>query len=262
MRKLLAVVALFVIGLCSCTVEHEQEVYEGFRIVSLSPGITNTIIHAGYGDAIVGRSAFCLLADKSIPVVGDLREVDYERLLRLHPTDVFVQKTAASLPSHLVELSEQGVFRLHAYPMDRVTEIQDMYAFVHAHFGDKVVQIELLQLEESTLPEHVLIITQGSEGNAGLCFGKETYLDDMLQALGVENAITKKGWVSLSLEDIGRIKPELIIVVSDSKIKQSSLEVLRSLGFEVIPFEHEHVLVPSSYLSEVAEAMQQLKVLQ
>ena len=258
MRNVLVIIVCFIVGLTSCSAVREEQKEDGIRIVSLSPGITNTIIHSGFGKNIVGRSAFCFFADQAIPVVGDLREVDYERLLLLQPTDVFVQQTAASLPEHLVQLAERGEFTLHTFPMDRIADIQDVYEFVNFHFGDESKQIEIIKRADSALPDNVLVITQGSDGNAGLCFGKETYLDDILQAVGVQNAISKEGWISLSLEDIGRLKPDLIIVVSDSKIKNSSVEVLRSLGFEVIPFEHEHVLVPSSYLVEVAKEMQQL----
>ena len=73
---------LFVLFCSSCSSESEPQV-SGARIVSLSPSITASLIDMGVGEHLVGRSAFCEKGVASIPVVGDLYTVDYERLLRL-----------------------------------------------------------------------------------------------------------------------------------------------------------------------------------
>lgn len=258
MRNVITLLLFFWAVLWGCEAKIHEPVGEGTRIVSLSPGITNTIIHAGFEDLIVGRSAFCFHANSDLPVVGDLREVDFERLLLLDPTDVFVQLTASGVDAHLLELAEGGMFALHIYPIDRVEEIQHLYSEVNGLFSNETKSIELLRVEDSTLPSPVLVLTQGVGGNAGLCFGTQTYIDDILQSVGVENAVAQEGWISLSLEDIGRLDPALVIVVSDSEITESSLQLIRSLGFKVLPFVHEHVLVPSSYLADVAEKIQTL----
>ena len=260
MRNIVITSVLLLLGLVCCDTKHDTTIEEGTRIVSLSPGITNTIIHAGFGDFIVGKSAFCFLADPSIPVVGDLREVDFERLLMLRPTDVFMQQTAAGAHAHLVALAEQGEFALHIYPIDRVDEIQRLYGAIVELYGGNSMNLELLEACETQLPSPVLVVTQGTAGSAGLSFGRETYMDDMLHAMEVENVVRQSGWVSLSLEDIGRLEPKVIIVVSDSEIKESSLQSLRSLGIQVLPFVHEHVVVPSSYLSEVAKEFKELNI--
>ena len=248
---------LFACSSESPQVEQKTE-QEGIRIVSFSPGITNTIIDSGYGNSIVGRSAFCFHADQSIPVVGDLRTIDYERLLKIAPTHVFVQETVAGVDEHLRALASQGAFKIRVCPIDRVDEIQILYGDIVELFSGTREALEFTDLAESNFPSPVLLITQGIEGNAGLVFGKNTYMDDILQTIHVQNIVEKTGWISLSLEDIGRLKPEAIIVVSDSEMNDSSLDSLRSLGFPVIPFVHEHVLVPSSYVVDVARELQRL----
>ena len=47
------------------------------RIVSLSPAISRTLIDFGLQDRIVGRTPHCASIDPSIPVVGDLINIDY-----------------------------------------------------------------------------------------------------------------------------------------------------------------------------------------
>ncbi len=257
--SLLAIVFVLLFACSSETRQVEQKKEQGgIRIVSFSPGITNTIIDSGYGESIVGRSAFCFHADQSIPVVGDLRTIDYERLLKLAPTHVFVQETAADVDEHLRSLASSGAFKINVCPIDRIDEIELLYGDIAELFGKTRGALGFTDPIEIQLPSPVLIITQGIEGNAGLSFGKDTYMDDILQTIHVQNIVEKSGWISLSLEDIGRLKPKAIIVVSDSKMNDSSLVSLRSLGFPVIPFVHKHVLVPSSYVVDVARELQRL----
>jgi ABC-type hemin transport system substrate-binding protein len=113
----------------------------------------------------------------------------------------------------------------------------------------------LLKRVALAMPETILIMTPGSDGNAGLSFGKETYLDDLLQMMGGTNALNDSGWVSLSLEDIARLNPDAILVVSDTPFEPSA--ALTSLDIPIKTFIHEDVLIPSSRIVDVAQAMQQ-----
>ncbi len=256
---------IFILFLVICCVllscDSEVSSFEStkeYRIVSMSPGITNTLLSAGYGEYLVGRSPFCFKANESVPVVGDLREVDFERLINLHPTHVFVQKTESGIDSHLVELAKNGSFVLKALPMDRIHEIDLAYGEITKTFGNKRLKLEKLLANDNSLGISVLVVTQGAVGSAGMAFGKETYLDDVLMSIGVQNAVNKTGWISLSFEDIVRLNPDKIIVVSDSLFSKHSLEKLRTTGIPVIPFMHEDVLVPSSKIIDVASQLQKV----
>ena len=101
-------------------------------------------------------------------------------------------------------------------------------------------------------------MTSGSKGNLGLCFGRQTYLGDLLDLMGGTNALQRDGWVTLSLEDIGKLRPELIVVVSDSLISESSLIALKSLQIPITPFVHEDALIPSSKIVDVACSLQEI----
>ncbi len=243
---------LFVLGCTNTDVEQVS----GERIVSFSPSITATIVDIGGAELVVGRSAFCSSVEPTVPVVGDLYAVDYERLLRLQPTKVFVQKTEAAIDSHLVELAKQQHFSLHSWRCDRIDEIATMHDDLQ-----QLLTIEgpsmtvLLKKVASAMPETILIMTPGSDGNAGLSFGKETYLDDLLHMMGGTNVLNDSGWVSLSLEDIARLNPGAILVVSDTPFEPSA--ALTSLEIPIKTFIHEDVLIPSSRIVDVAQAMQQ-----
>lgn len=227
----------------------------GERIVSLSPSITATVVDLGKGNFVVGRSAFCAAVDSSVPVVGDLYSIDYERLLRLRPTKVFVQKTTSDIDAHLVKLAEENNFDLYAWKCDRVGEIALMHDELIKLLDCKTDPLQFyVDKTEVALPETILLMTPGAEGKAGLCFGKQTYLDDVVVMMGGANAIETSGWISLSLEDIARLEPSVIVVVSDTHFEVS--KGVFALDIPIIPFIHPDVLIPSSRMTDVAIALQ------
>jgi ABC-type hemin transport system substrate-binding protein len=234
----------------------ENEKDTGNRIVSLSPGITATISDLGLNNLVVGRSAFCKTVDKSVPVVGDIYKVDYERLLRLNPSYVFVQETSGDLDSHLKELASQGNFTLISWRVDRIVDIQQLHDELVELFCIDKPPFELaIERSNQKFPSPILIMTLGSEGASGLCFGQDTYLNDILEIIGCVNAIHSSGWLSLSLEDIAKLNPELILVVSDTKMPISN--GIHTLDIPVIEFIHKDVLIPSSKIVNVAVKLQE-----
>jgi len=250
---------VFVLLLCLCTscTEHQPETHiESDRIVSMSPGITQTLVDLGLEEKIVGRSPFCNGIDQSVPVIGDYYDVDFERLLSLKPTVVLVQATQAPKNTHLKELADSGFFRLHFWPLDSIDDIKQVYNKASDIFSDSPKKFEM-SVSEVPLAERVLIVTQGTDVSAGLCFGLNTYLDDVIKSMGLENALEREGWTMLSLEDVVNLKPNRILVVSDTPIKEESIKGIRSLNIPVLLFEHEHVLIPSSQVLNVATALQE-----
>jgi ABC-type hemin transport system substrate-binding protein len=185
-------------------------------------------------------------------VVGDLYEIDYERLLTLQPTKVLVQETIVGVDNHLKELAEKHYFSLHAWEINRFDDISKLHDDLLQLF-DKEGESLNLEIEpiEISLPSPVLIMTSGSEGITGLCFGKQTYLDDLLTLIGGENALHQSGWLSLSLEDIVNLQPALIMMVSDTHFRVP--DGIQSLDIPTIQFIHEDVLIPSSKIARVAE---------
>ncbi|MCK5735005.1 MAG: ABC transporter substrate-binding protein, partial [Spirochaetaceae bacterium] len=63
-------------------------------IVSLSPGITETIFALGYGDRLLGRTSYCDYPPEaaSIPSVGSLMEPDIEAITAISP-DIVIAST-------------------------------------------------------------------------------------------------------------------------------------------------------------------------
>jgi ABC-type Fe3+-hydroxamate transport system substrate-binding protein len=200
------------------------------RIVSLSPALSRTLLDLDLGDLIVGRSAFCASLPPDIPVVGNLYEVDYERLIRLDPTHVLVQPPSASGPDpQLKGLGERQGWALAHWTINSIQDIEqvirDLPGVLYPRGGDRQalaagraaallndIAAALTPSGESGWQGRTLLV---SDTDPVWVFGRGTYLHDILVAMGGANAVDTEGWVQLSLEDIGRLDPEAIIIVRD-----------------------------------------------
>ena len=236
--------SLFFLLLCvcaSCAEQQQSHHNGGVRIVSMSPGITQTLVDLGLEENIVGRSPFCNGIDESVP-------------------PVYCGHCQVLAKMFAKELSENGAFSLHHWPLDSIDDIEQVYNKASDIFTDSTREL-ILNVGQVPVSERVLIITQGSDVSAGLCFGSGTYLDDVINSMGLANALDREGWAMLSLEDVAKLNPDRILVVSDTPIKEESVKGIRSLNIPMLLFEHEHVLIPSSQVSNVARALHEQLVL-
>lgn len=87
------------------------------RLVVLSPALADTLHALGHAELIVGRQRFDRFTDPTIPVVGDLTGLDYERLMVVHPTHIVAQESAAGLPVRLLQLAEKKGWTIEEIPL-------------------------------------------------------------------------------------------------------------------------------------------------
>lgn len=98
------------------------------RIISLSPHITELLFAAGGGDHVVGAIKYSDYpeAAKNIPIVGDSRELDIERIIMLKP-DLLVVSRQANSTKQIEQLQQLGVplFFNHSHQLEDIpTSIQ------------------------------------------------------------------------------------------------------------------------------------------
>jgi ABC-type Fe3+-hydroxamate transport system substrate-binding protein len=92
----------------------------GFRIVSLVPSITELLFDLGLGEAVVGRTAFCVHPRnrvKAVKSVGGTKKVNFSKLQRLSPTHVIVNvdETPRELAEDMARLGYEVVV---THPID------------------------------------------------------------------------------------------------------------------------------------------------
>jgi ABC-type Fe3+-hydroxamate transport system substrate-binding protein len=253
------------------------------RIVSLSPALSRTLLDLDLGDRIVGRSAFCASLPPDIPVVGNLYEVDFERLIRLDPTHVLVQPPSASGPDPQLErLADQHGWIVAHWAINSIDDIEQVIRALPAVlYADQADQQALAAGRAAELLNDIAasLSPGGGRGWTGrtllaadtepvLAFGRGTYLHDILAAMGGANAVGSEGWVELSLEDVGRLDPEAIVIVREHG--QPDLDPVEAAGplakldiaacrhGRIAVLWHPDAMLPSSGIIGVAGRMRQV----
>ncbi len=247
------------------------------RIASLSPAISRTLVSLGLEGNVVGRSAFCRSIDPAVPVVGDLYEVDFERLLRVQPTHVLVQPPSAGLDPSLGRLAAERGWVIGQWHLDTLDEIERTIRELPATLfsaGDPRRALTagraadlLNEIALSLSPQGVPLWTGRTllvaDVDPVLVVGRETYLDDILRALGGVNAVEAPGWIELSLEDVMHLDPAAMIILAVAAEGSAEadagalarLDTAARRDGRIAVLRHPDVHLPSSAVTGVAAEM-------
>ena len=255
----------------------------GPRVVSLSPALSRTLVDLGLVDRIVGRSRYCRMLPQDIPVVGDLYDLDYERLIRLEPTHILVQPPSSpGLDPRLERLARQRGWTLGQWKIDTIEDIarviRELPETLFARDEPRLTEsesraTELLRALTAAVapggpdlwPGSTLLV---ADPESLFVFGRETYLDEILTGLGARNAAPLSGWATLSVEDVLRLDPGAIIVVLDGETPPGDpLEAAGAVGRldttarregRIAVLHHPDAKLPSSGLIGVAEELRRV----
>ena len=274
-RWLLPILIILISG---CRPEPPDASSDQLRLISLSPALTGILEDAGLGDSLVGRSSWCILQNRDqedVPAVGDLHERDWEAIIRLQPTHVFIQADSVEQDASLLDLSRQYGWSLHAWPLRDVEDIKvvlrelppilENHEASPSHATAERCESLLENLEDSMVPsragdnQRILIV---NDQIPPLAWGQGTYLDQMLDTTGATNVILQEGWKQLSMEDVVRLKPDRILVVT--AISTMDPPALARLENESIPENRCHWLVhprinyPGPHLAEAFLSMREI----
>ncbi|MHC4588859.1 MAG: ABC transporter substrate-binding protein, partial [Planctomycetota bacterium] len=231
-----------VIGGCQCSSEPREQPAAAPRIVSLSPALSRTLLDLGLGDLIVGRSAFCGTLSADIPVVGNLYEVDYERLIRLDPTHVLIQPPAAGPDPQLQRLAGRHGWTIAPWTINTIEDIEQVIRDLPGVlYPDRADEQAMAAGRAAAVLNDIAAALSPARGRSWhgrtllvsdtepvWVFGHGTYLHDVLAALGGANAVDAEGWVELSLEDVVRLDPEAIVIVRDHG--SSDVDLIEAAG--------------------------------
>ena len=194
------------------------------RIVSLAPGITETVFALGYGDRLVGRTSYCDYPPETggIPVAGTLSEPDIEVVLAMDP-DLVVASTHFTEES--LRLLESVGLTVAVLKGERSFDgIYDGVIRPLSHLlGDPEAGERLVAAMESTVEDarakaarrqrsptvyYVVGFGEGGDWTAG----GGTFIGRMIALAGGENiAEDVDGW-SYSLEALVAGNPDVILV--------------------------------------------------
>lgn len=274
MHRWLILLAILIVG---CRPQIPDDQTQDLRIISLSPALTGMLEDAGLGDAIVGRSSWCVLRTRDqadVPAVGDLHDRNWEAIIRLQPSHVFIQADTIEQDAALLDLSREHGWNPHAWPLKGIGDIKRVLDELPATiissgpiFDQTLARCRSLagQLDDSMNPtqigrgRRILIV---NDQTPPLAWGQGTYLDEMLATTGASNAIVRDGWRQLSIEDVVRLKPDLVLVVaSESSDERPELSRLVNGSIPDERFHwltHPRINYPGPHLAEAFHGMRRI----
>lgn len=104
------------------------------RLVVLSPALAITLRDLHIDRWIVGRHAYDMILDKSVPICGDQANIDYEALLKAKPTHILIEWGRRDLPARLTDLAKRNGWRLSNYEMLTLDQIRDSTRRLYQEF--------------------------------------------------------------------------------------------------------------------------------
>lgn len=196
------------------------------RIVSLSPSNTEILFALGAGDRVVGVTDYCdyppevieKVRKGEIQRVGGYSTVNIERVLALKPDLVL-----ASYGNGLATIETLRKFtNVLAFDPKDIRGVERTILAIGKAVGnyenaEKLVEqmeerISKIKAKERSGKKVVHIIWNDPIWVSG----KETFIDEAISIAGGVNAFNFSGWRTVSVEDLIRANPDVIIVSSGS----------------------------------------------
>ncbi len=191
------------------------------RIVSLAPGVTETLFALGKGGAVVGVSQYCDYppAATRLPKVGTFLTPNVEAIAALRP-DLIIGPGLSSSRREVRMLEAMG------YPAMTVNDnsldgIEQSITLIGARTGAQESARRLLDTIQAhingvrarlwrTKPRAVVMLV-GHQPMVAV--GPGTFLDDLIHLAGGDNIadLSAQNWPRLSIEYIIAMRPEVIL---------------------------------------------------
>lgn len=211
------------------------------RIVALSPALAIILKDLGYEGQIVGRHAYDVALDPTIPTCGELGTIDYESLVKVRPTHIFIQWGAQELPARLMELAKANnwvVENLNPLTLDEIESVaqrmdQTIFDFATRDLEGKVPDapagqpvhvkpampfedaMHLAWSDRGPLMKSAgrILLVSGTKPIGAL--GPGSFHFQLLERLGATPVPATGGpWITLDIEDLHKLAPDGIILFS------------------------------------------------
>lgn len=191
------------------------------RIVSLSPGMTETLFALGLGERVVGRSDYCDYPDsvRELPGLGTAITPNLEGLVRHRPTHVLTEQSQAyQLAGFRDDMQIVALPWLTA--QDIVAGIEELGRTFSAADAAGALSTRIADGLRSSVtedsPEVLFILgTELSHDGTVWYLRRDSLHGQAIAAAGARNAMADAAWgpPTLSLEQLFRLDPPYIVFV-------------------------------------------------
>jgi len=203
----------------------------GQTLVSLSPGVTETIVALGAGSRLVGISDYCEPPDaRPTDRVGTAITPHYEAIARLSPALILTSEVRGEQLSPLSRLAPT-----HSFPWLTLEEwaasVLELGKLLDTNEPARQLHDEILATLRVTPPHDapriLLVLDYGDSGGNQIWFiRKDSIHGAALEAAGAKNAVTGDvlGTPHLSPEELLKVDPDGILFLRQTKGAQDETD--------------------------------------
>lgn len=195
------------------------------RIVSLAPFITNNLYLLGVQDQIVGRTQYCMIADKDqIPIVADAINVNVEKIANLKPDIVIA--SGLTHPRIIAAIEKMGIPTLHWNQPKNFEELCSQFEKLGKLCGKNEVATRYLQESRERLAR-IPKIAKGKKIFMEVGYNplftalSDSFMNDYMVLLGGKNIFEDLTNGVISRETVLLRNPDIIITIiqGDQEVK-------------------------------------------
>lgn len=214
------------------------------RIVSLSTGLTETLVHMGYSDSIVGISEFCprFVPHLQVPIAGDYLKIN-EDVLRVVRPDLIIASTgiqrhlayqlhSQGLPVYLLPLPN-SIFGIFENVMTLGALVNDLSA---AHSLVNNWQQLFLKVDSKQTMPKPRVYAELWLGKYARMVGGLTYINNIIEAAGGENIFRNKnsGYLELDLKEVENLRPDIFLCYSEPEHLIQAVDLQQERGWDFL----------------------------
>jgi iron complex transport system substrate-binding protein len=195
------------------------------RIVSTSPGITETLFALGLGPRVVGVSNYCRFPPEvlKLPKVGTYLKPDAELIARLSPDLVFIHKLPNDLAARLAALGiptaeiELGTLPKLYVAIETVGKAAGVDPQAKKLIADIQTRLNNVRQQAMNLSKpKVLFIVGRRPGTLSdlVVVGTDSFLNELIRNAGGINVLDQPSmpaYPRISLETVIRLNPDFIL---------------------------------------------------
>lgn len=213
--------------------------YPPKRIVSIVPSQTELLFELGLDDEVIGITKFCIHPIEKFAArakVGGTKKLRIDEIRRLQP-DLIIGNKEENTQSEIELLMQEfpvwmsdicnlddamETIQLIGDMVDRGPEAAYLNHLINAGFTD----LQTLALNRGINQSVAYVIWK----DPYMFAGRNTFIDDVLRRIGLNNAIAVDRYPSLSLEELKALNCELVFLSSEPyPFKKKHIEELQLL---------------------------------
>lgn len=237
------------------------------RVISLAPGVTETIFALGEAKKMVARdqSADYPAEAQELPVVADFNGPFFEKVVAQRP-DLLIQQ-GETYDAARIELWQRKCGAPVALLQPKsIQEVQNGIKKIAAWLGVPEKAAPLLKAFPAPAKPKTISVFFEIGRQPLWTMGSDTFIGDSLTHLGYRNVANIRGYKAFSVESLAKANPDFYIVTAAKPDKAKTLRELRAVPAlrnlkciqqgQVVVLPADWILRPGPRLAQAMKEMQ------